>query len=71
MIKLLLGVEPDPDDDDDLQSRSRRWSISQSRELGELHSAIAYLILACETTPHRTCGKWAPQNIRLKFKKLK
>lgn len=58
MIKLLLGVEPDPDgDDEDLQSRPRRWSVSQSRELGELHSAIAYLILACDTTPHRTSSK--------------
>ena len=65
MIKFLLGVEAEATDDESntaesqlqLANRSRRWSTIQSREFGELHSALAYLILSCDTAPHRSCGK--------------
>lgn len=58
LIKFLLNVEPEAEDDEStLASRQRRWTVSQSREFGELHSALAHLILSCDTRPHRTCGK--------------
>ncbi len=59
IIKFLLNVEPEPEEDEStLLGRQRRWTVSQSREFGELHSALAHLILACDTRPHRTCGNY-------------
>ena len=60
MIKFLLGVEPEPieeNEESNLGNRPRRWSTLQTREFGGLHAAIAYLILSCDTVPHRSCGK--------------
>ena len=52
--KLLLGIGPD---DEELASstavtsaRQRKWAQSQSRELGELHAALATLILSCDNS---------------------
>ena len=67
MIKLLLGVEPEYFEDGDenqLVNRSRRWSTLQSREFGGLHAALAYLILSCDTAPHRSCGKYCKAQTR-------
>ena len=57
-IKFLLNVEPEPEEDESaLLGRQRRWTVSQSREFGELHGALAHLILACDSRPHRTESK--------------
>jgi len=57
LTKFLLGVDPEhigDIDENSLLSRSRRWSTLQSREFGGLHAAISYLILSCDTEPHRS-----------------
>ena len=53
LIKLLFGIDVDSISaaDVDFSNRPRKWASSQSRELGELHSVIASLILACDNTP--------------------
>ena len=53
LIKLLFGIDVDSiaSADVDLSNRPRKWASSQSRELGELHSVIASLILACDNSP--------------------
>ncbi len=48
-IKLLLGIGMEDDLDKVDSTKSRKWASSQNRELGELHSALASLILACDT----------------------
>ena len=62
MIKFLLGVEPthiEECDNNQLANRPRRWSALQCREFGGLHTALAYLVLSCDTATHRSCGKYA------------
>ena len=37
--------------------KQRRWTASQTREFGDLHALLAYLILACDMKryrPHRS-----------------
>ena len=41
----------------DIENKQRMWSTTQSREFGELHSALSHLILACDTTAARSEGK--------------
>ena len=65
MIKFLLGVEPEPIEEyeeTNLDNRPRRWSTLQTREFGGLHAAISYLILSCDTVPHRSSGKQTNSN---------
>jgi len=38
-----------------VKNRQRKWSPMQSRDFGELHSAICHLILSCDTSALRTC----------------
>ena len=57
LIKFLLGVDPEQQDEpgeNELTNRPRRWPALQSREFGDLHAALAYLILSCNTGPHRS-----------------
>jgi hypothetical protein len=62
VIKFLLGVDPEAttstvasgDDNGNSEPSQevkirRRWTSLQSREFGELHRALAFLILSCKT----------------------
>ena len=62
MVKFMLGVEPVEDeaeggskakssDEATTSPTRRRWTSLQSREFGELHRALAFMILACNTDP--------------------
>lgn len=46
-LRLLLGIGMD-EEGDVSPNRPRKWASSQSRELGELHTTLATLILACD-----------------------
>ncbi len=53
LVKFLLGVDPtetEGNSDGGAEAPSRRrWTSLQLRELGDLHRALAYMILACDT----------------------
>jgi len=65
LVKFLLGVDPESaaSDDDksgggdknqrdtDLRSTRRKWTSVQSREFGDLHKTLAYLMLSCDLNP--------------------
>ena len=52
-MKLLLGVGMEETSWEGLAAnRNRKWASSQNRELADLHSMLATLILACDTTEH-------------------
>ena len=52
-MKLLLGVGMEETSWEGLAAnRNRKWASSQNRELADLHSTLATLILACDTTEH-------------------
>ena len=51
--KLLLGVSMEESWESLAANRPRKWASSQNRELGDLHSTLATLILACDTDEHQ------------------
>ena len=59
-MKLLLGVGMEESLESLSSNRPRKWASKQNRELGDLHSTLATLILACDTTEHqmKTDGKF-------------
>ena len=52
-MKLLLGVGMEESLESISSNRPRKWASKQNRELGDLHSTLATLILACDTTEHQ------------------
>jgi len=52
-MKLLLGVGMEESLESLSSNRPRKWASKQNRELGDLHSTLATLILACDTTEHQ------------------
>lgn len=65
-MKFLLGVDVVPDSDSDavpadLSEQRRKWPLSQAKEFGELHRALARFVSACNLDQQRefkgTCHK--------------
>ncbi|XP_076309376.1 ubiquitin carboxyl-terminal hydrolase 24-like isoform X2 [Tachypleus tridentatus] len=54
-LVFVLGVSGA--DMECVESTPRRWSSAQVRDFGPLYETLATLILACDLTPYRTCGK--------------
>ncbi|XP_014661859.1 PREDICTED: ubiquitin carboxyl-terminal hydrolase 24-like [Priapulus caudatus] len=53
LVGFLIGRSP-PTTPTTEELQPRRWSSLQAREFGQLHVALATLVLHCDVTPYRT-----------------
>ena len=57
VVKFLLGVDVDPGEDYDARKHRRRWSSLQTKDFGEVHTLLAYLIMSCNMESNRKAGE--------------
>merc|ERR1711915_903134 len=50
-FQFLTGVPIAESMEEDDKNKLKKWTGSQTRELGDLHALLAYLILSCDTKP--------------------